>query len=273
MEILTDGNKRSGVIGTILFHLLLLLLFIFYGLKEPFPPREEIGMPLRIRLGNTEIGSGTKPSLQPGITSENNTRSEAVPENSSSDISTPDVATQPDNPTSVKKDKKKQVEEKVTETTPSENQKTEQTQTEEQVISDHLKNLLDKFKTRNKQGTGGYGTSDNEGSTGHPDGAPDGGDIGGDLPGGGGFSLSGRKVISPVKPKGNRKDEGFIVVEIIVDKNGNVLKASPGVPGTTIINDELWNNAREAAMKMKFTSSPNAPIEQIGKVRFKFTLE
>lgn len=266
MEILTDSNKRTGVIGTILFHALLLLLFIFYGLKEPFPPREEIGMPLRIRLGNTEIGSGIKPSIQPGTESENITQSEAIPEKSSADISTPDVATQPDNLISVKKDKKKQIEESVTETTPAEN-------TQEQVISDHLKNLLDKFKNRNKQGAGGFGTSAQEGSTGRQDGAPDGDDIGGDLPGGGGFSLSGRKVISPVKPQGNRKDEGIIVVEIIVDKNGNVLKASPGVQGTTIINDELWNNAREAAMKMKFTSSLNAPEEQIGKVRFKFTLE
>ena len=43
MELIQDKNSRSGLIGTILIHLLLLLLFIQFGMPYQDPPEENQG--------------------------------------------------------------------------------------------------------------------------------------------------------------------------------------------------------------------------------------
>ena len=48
-------NKRNGVIGTILFHALLLLSFLFMGLTYRIPPPPEEG--ISINFGFTDEGS------------------------------------------------------------------------------------------------------------------------------------------------------------------------------------------------------------------------
>ena len=48
-------NKRNGIIGTILFHALLLLSFLFMGLTYRIPPPPEEG--ISINFGFTDEGS------------------------------------------------------------------------------------------------------------------------------------------------------------------------------------------------------------------------
>lgn len=58
MELLKEKNKRKGLIGTVVFHLVLLVVFLFMGLTIPVPMPEEEGLPVQLDLGNTDFGSG-----------------------------------------------------------------------------------------------------------------------------------------------------------------------------------------------------------------------
>ena len=49
-----NKNKRNGIIGTILFHALLLLSFLFMGLTYKIPPPPEEG--ISINFGFEEQG-------------------------------------------------------------------------------------------------------------------------------------------------------------------------------------------------------------------------
>ena len=55
MEIILNKNKRAGLIGTILVHLLLLLLFMFYGLTYQYPIPEQ---GILINFGTSDEGTG-----------------------------------------------------------------------------------------------------------------------------------------------------------------------------------------------------------------------
>ena len=79
------------------------------------------------------------------------------------------------------------------------------------------------------------------------------------------FQLNGRQIIEypPIVTDTDKK--GIVVVEITVDSNGDVMKAKPGVAGTTATSAILLAKARQAALKTKFNK--NASInEQVGTI-------
>ena len=47
------------------------------------------------------------------------------------------------------------------------------------------------------------------------------------------YDLAGRQARSLPKPKYDIQQEGIVVVEVTVDRNGNVTQAIPGVKGST----------------------------------------
>lgn len=71
----------------------------------------------------------------------------------------------------------------------------------------------------------------------------------------GGFSLNGRKCINLPKPSYNSNEEGKVVVDITVDKNGKVVAASIKAGSNT--NVQLRNAALAAAKKAQFDKSEN----------------
>lgn len=88
------------------------------------------------------------------------------------------------------------------------------------------------------------------------------------------YDISGRNSVGafPV-PEYNQQVEGVVVVEITVDKEGNVTQAEPGKKGTTVNDNSLWEAAREAARKAKFNRKPDAPAFQKGKIFYSFRLQ
>jgi len=84
-------------------------------------------------------------------------------------------------------------------------------------------------------------------------------------------SLAGRSLIGNIpRLTSSGNIEGTVVVAIIVDKYGNVTKAAPGVEGTTITSNNVWNAARSAALRARFNSSANAPASQEGTITYTF---
>ncbi|MBO4605874.1 MAG: hypothetical protein J5667_04985 [Bacteroidales bacterium] len=90
--------------------------------------------------------------------------------------------------------------------------------------------------------------------------------------------LLGRKVDGDlIAPNYKRQDSGVVVVTIWVDVHGNVQKAIPGAPGTTVDDANLWAEARSAAMRTHFTKVTNitadTPQLQEGTITYIFKLK
>ncbi|TKD59345.1 energy transducer TonB [Flavobacterium sp. ASW18X] len=90
--------------------------------------------------------------------------------------------------------------------------------------------------------------------------------------GSGGFGLNGRSLVSKGKVQQECNEEGRVVVRIVVDRNGRVVKATPGVKGTTNNAQCLLDPAQKTAMLHKWNLDSNAPSQQIGFVVVNFKL-
>ena len=154
------------------------------------------------------------------------------------------------------------------------------------------KPIMDLKNVFNSNNTGGNeGTTGKPGDQGNPNGVAgsklytgDGSGSGGGSGGGSGtgtgtgigsgrsFSLAGRSAEFLQKPEYNIKEEGVVVVEITVDRNGKVIDATPILKGTTTQNAYLWRVAKEAALKAKFNVDNKAATYQKGTIRYTFEL-
>ena len=109
-------------------------------------------------------------------------------------------------------------------------------------------------------GKGGEGGGKGKGSgTGTGDGEGPG--FGTGKGGGVSFSLTGRKWMRPPVISDRSQETGKVVIDITVDKDGNVVTANAGGRGSTTTNSYLTRLAVDAAMKAKFNPSP----DQIGR--------
>lgn len=266
-----ENKNRLISMGISLSILALLLLFlIFYTIitpNPPFPLSPGGGGGIEFNIGNLIEGTGNV---------ENNGIGDAVQVVESTEITPP---TNQENSTQelVTSDQGEDIninktETKNNETTP----KTNQTVVipVQPKVKTPAELLAEKFnKTKGNNGGGGDGNSGHEGNDGRPDGNPNthgnggtgGGDGGGDGPGKGtgkglgnggyGFDLTGRAVISPPPLSKDTKEEGKVVVEITVDKNGKVIKAEATGRGTTTSSPMLKAKARQAALATTFNVS------------------
>lgn len=261
MEIILNKNKRAGLIGTILFHLFLLLLFMFYGLTYQYPIPEQ---GILINFGTSDEGMG---DIQPeesreAVVAE---QEEKVSESSKTEVSEvkEEVVTQEKVETIAIPKGEKQTEKK---------QEVEPKLSEE--LSQAMKAAEKAFKNKKKAGEGETGTP---GDQGDPNGSKDAtshtGGYGGD---GFLFNMKGRKMLSKPIVKEKTQDEGKVVVDLVVDREGNVIRAKAGAKGTTFTQDvTLWKKLEEESMKIKFSGSDNpyTPEEQRGTVTYVFILE
>lgn len=90
--------------------------------------------------------------------------------------------------------------------------------------------------------------------------------------GNGNYQLSGRKFLSTPSPQYNCNEEGTVVVQITVDKNGKVIQAQPGIRGTTNAARCLLDQAKIAALNTVVNPSEAAPEKQVGKIIYTFKL-
>lgn len=84
--------------------------------------------------------------------------------------------------------------------------------------------------------------------------------------------LEGRTVVGSLPlPAYTAEIAGRVVVNILVNQNGDVIRAIVG-PGTTIADVSLRNSAIKAAKGAKFNASGNAPEAQEGTITYVFKL-
>lgn len=122
-------------------------------------------------------------------------------------------------------------------------------------------------------GTGGGTGSGNGTGTGPGSGSGSGGGSGaGRGTGVGDYNLGGRKALGKPKPLYTCNEEGKVVVQVVVDKNGRVVSATPGIRGTTNPAKCLLDQARVAAMETTWEASPTNAERQTGTIAYNFKL-
>ena len=281
-----SDNRIAAIVGTLMFHGLLLLLFLFIVFKTPLPPFPDAGSPgIEVNFGTSDDGMGAvqprevasiKNSQAPTLTEEIKTKINNLAEPAEDAVVTQETEDAPE----------------VTKQKPKVEQVTKPVETPVKPIEPEKPkaNVASLYTKKNKADGG---TSGSEGETGKPgdQGSPDGsmdskyhgpGGGHGDTPGATGpggdgtgisYSLGGRKSQKIPLPEYTQQVEGRVVVEISVDKSGNVFSAKPGVKGSTTTNSYLLERAKQAALKAKFNAKPDAPDEQRGTIVYNFLLK
>jgi TonB family protein len=166
------------------------------------------------------------------------------------------------------------------------NTQTQQTQQTQQTSS-QLNNLL------NNMNKGGSGNTSGNGQQGNPDGQVDGrgalngggspgsgggsgGGNGGGIGGGNGlfqgFSLGVRTIRQKPTLNDSFSDEGKVLVDIMVDRMGNVISAVPNPGGSNTTSARLYELAVKAAKNAKFNVVDNA-VNQRGTITIQFKLK
>ncbi len=258
------SDKHKGIIATVLFHGLILLLLIFLGFTTPLPLPGEEGV--EVSLGNSDEGTGNiqpvktiAPAELPSPTPE--------PEPQEEEIVTQDIEPAP----VFEKPKQKKPEKKVVEKT-VEKPKEKETIKEEPKVNPAA---LYKGKSKTSETQASEGVTGKEGDQGKPNGSMDSksytglGGMGNGLS----FSLKGREP--KFLPKPNRKftEDGTVVVQILVDKWGKVKKAVAIDKGSNTTNSALRKMAEEAARKAVFNANPKAPEMQKGTITYHFVVK
>ncbi|MBW6482966.1 MAG: hypothetical protein K0B10_07880 [Vicingaceae bacterium] len=259
MELIQEKNSRNGVIGTILFHLLLLFIFVKFGMTYQDPPEENAGG-MVINFGTTDEGMG---DVQPSST-ENTTSSENATQ---SETTTPSSA-QENALTTTEESVEMNASQNPTTTT---NQNTTQQQTEP-TVDENLANALNALNNTNNNSSSD-GNSNTSGDQGDPNGDPNSSNYtGGGTGNGVDFTLAGRSMVKVKKPNNPTQEDGKVVVEIVVDKNGKVIRATPGARGSSTTNPTLYKISKEAALEARFNVKADAPAEQKGTMTFVYIL-
>ena len=258
-------NRTYGILATLLFHAAMILLLLTLALRTPLPLPGEEGM--EVNLGFSEEGLG---EVQPTeIPSGSQAASPPPRASKDEEIATADDEEAPS--LSLKKQPKPKNET----VTPSQSKRPSETKPAEPVLNP---NALYRGKQQGEGQPSSQGITQGTGDQGRPDGNPASGNYTGQGGSGNGpgFFLTGRSKVFLFQPSYNSDDQGTVVVEIVVDREGNVIRALPGkkIPGmnigTTTSDQTLWNEARNAALKSKFSPNPNADPEQKGYIIYKF---
>ena len=87
------------------------------------------------------------------------------------------------------------------------------------------------------------------------------------------YNLEGRNALSTPKEQPNCQQEGIVVVEIFVDRNGTVIRANSGEKGSTNTHPCLLKPAREAALRTSWNADQNAQKIQKGTIIYIFSLK
>jgi len=214
---LSKRNNNKGLIGTLIFHSILLLLFFFTGLSYTIPPPPEEG--ISINFGNTETANGNnvnqeaKSELNTPVDTKNNTTAE-------------ETFTQ-ENIETLKTNKDKE-------------ENTQEVETTTNEINSNEPNV--KEPETNKRAI--YNPNKNKGSDGNKSSSGDMGEINGELNAdnynGGGFGAGlpeiGNSRSIPVEavdhPLG--MGEGHILLNVIVNSDGEIIEIDNNFVDNTI---------------------------------------
>lgn len=252
-----EHDRRTGAIATVVFHVLLLLLFLYVGLKQPNPlPKEQAVELVFEDMGGASGGGGTP---TPEVAA-------APPVEAAEPEPAEPVSTQEESPVSVPKAEKPKPKPKPSAPKP--------------VVEQAPKPNPNALFTPSKTGS----NEPKPGSTFSPggDGGPGSGGNSGGGTGGGTGSFSGQGFQGRLAGRGLKRgpsisekpsEGGRVSLDIYVDRNGRVTHVAQNLDRSTTTSTLLFNLAKKAALQCTFSAKPDGPAEQKGEMTFVFILE
>jgi outer membrane biosynthesis protein TonB len=279
----------KGLAGTVFIHAGVLILMVLLGFSTPTPPETEEG--ILVNFGTDETGAGL---IEPSAPSAVEEASPAPVADATLTSEEEPVLTQNTEEAPVVKKvdpeaEKKRLEQieaekirraeleaerikKVQEET--ERKRIAAEQQRQQEIMDRTKNALAGSRNTGTNTTG-EGVTGGEGNQGVTSGSVDSqnrGDGSGLGNSGISYDLEGRRHQEIPIPKYDYNASGKVVVEVSVDRSGNVIQAVSGIKGSTTLDEYFLKVARDAALKAQFESKTDAPAIQKGTITYNFVL-
>ena len=268
----TKGRVIGGV-ATVLYFVVLILLFLLVQFRQELPDPAEGG--LMINFGNVDEAAALNDEIADARQQEQQTpKVESEEEQMTQDFEEAPV---------IKQEAKRKVEKPKTE------KKTPQPKPNPQPPAEKPREVNRRAlfpgrtagSTAASDGTGkGTGNQGNLAGTANGSFNGSGTGTGGTGPGngapgtGGQASLSGRTLAGALpRPDYGARDEGRVVVEITVDRNGRVTSASYRSSGSTTNNSTLVAAALRAARNARFNVDDNAPLSQRGTITYNFRMQ
>lgn len=246
------NNKVISGICTAVIMLLVALVLISFGYDPPDPPIPEEGV--EVNLGDSDFGRGDDP--QPAVSSA--TPSFTPPparDNLATQVAEPTPslnATQNPSPSVAPKP-------------------TEQTTEQPKTPEVNTRALFPGNRNKNN-GSGSQGVSEGSGDQGKPNGTLTSTNYDGYGGGNGNYSLAGRTKVYIPLPTYKSNEQGRVIIQIWVNREGRVTRAEFQPKGSSTTNGNLVNKAKEAAMKASFNPDPSAPEEQKGTITYLFVI-
>jgi len=282
MKLLDTPHKKKSAVLTTLLGILFLLLFFLLGLTYYDPP---ISYGMEVNFGTLAQGSGAiQPvkTVQKSVSQEEQlvekaTQKEATP----SEVKTPsvqkEVLQEKDSPVVLPE---KEVVKPIQEPNPEESAPLEEPPVKKEVpkISESTKNVVSNLinsKPEDGEETEGEGNDLVQGDKGKIEGNPYSSSYYNTVGLGGkgkGYGLNGRNLQSNGKVVQDCNQEGTVVVRITVNNQGQVIRAEPGVKGSTNTHPCLLEPAKKTALLHQWYPDNNAPAEQVGFVVIQFKL-
>jgi hypothetical protein len=274
----TKHERNSAKITTLIVVILVLLLFV---VGPPYmDPPEEYGV--AVNFGNSPMGSGNVQPIEPIKSKENPVKEEVQADESQSEETTKPSSQSEDLLTkeseeaiAIKKAKDAEAKAKAEADRLEQLKKAEAERIakEKQDKKDNLDALIRGVKNSEGPTTNGEGPGDGPGDKGDLDGNPYAPYQGtpGSGNGGIGYGLNGRGKPKYTVFDGCENEYGLIVVDIVVNRNGEVIEATPGVQGSNNVTSCLKKQAEKIAKSYKWPADSKAPARQFGKVSVNFT--
>ncbi|OUR91340.1 energy transducer TonB [Flavobacteriales bacterium 34_180_T64] len=278
MKYFETIHERNSARITALIVIILVLLIFVMGPKYIDPPLE---YGVAVNFGTTDFGSGTIQPTQPikadPVKNTEDSKPEEVEQVSeTTDSKAEDVLTN-ESAETIAIRKQKEAEAKAeAEAERIERERIEAEEKKRQEEAEKKKALDDLIGgVSNSEGppSDGEGPDSESGDKGDLDGNPYGPYQGrpGTGNGGAGYGLNGRGKPSFTMHEGCENEYGLIVVDIVVDRSGQVVDATPGAKGSNNATSCLNAVAKKIALSYKWPADTKAPSRQYGKVSINFT--
>lgn len=284
-------KHKYGIIGTIIFFTIVVVILLYFGFHTQLPLPGEEG--ILVNFGTEENGAGLiepqknikktqevkSEEVKPQAVEKSQEKGEEVLNQDYEDAAA--IENKKRESEKKKRLKEKELErqrflEKQKRKEEEELQKKKEQDEQQNIINNRIKDAFSSGKNENANTSQSEGVTSGKGNQGSENGFVDSKNRGkGNGLGNKGisFSLKGRNPRFLPKPEYNLQLSGIVVVEVTVDQDGNVVKANPGIKGSTILDATLLNAAQKAALKAKFDVKHNAPTYQKGTITYHFILQ
>ena len=272
----SNKNKKDDIIaivGTILFHIGLFLLF-YYTVIRTVVPTEDEGV--LVNFGSVNLSAGVfeprytgdviRPTTTPPpVTAPEPRQEEVLTQDQEETVAVPDASREAER----RRQEQERLENERRRAEEAERQRIEEERLhQEQAISNRVAGAFGSGEGESQNQGDGTETTGNQGS---PFGNAESGQNTG-TGGWGSFNLNGRTIGAGglPRPAYSAQEEGRIVINITVNPRGEVIFAEIG-RGTNIDNASMRNNAIEAAKMAKFNSIQGTNNQQ-GTITYNYSL-